>query len=157
MRAIDQKQEHTGSWYAATINDDIRYPTLEGAHRVDICVVGAGFTGVNTALELAERGFKVAVVEANRVGWGASGRNGGQVIRGFSGAYKVSKDLSEEKKRMIWDLKWRGNSLIQERVSKYDIDCDLTPGFIEAAIKPRHLAELQDYHDDLAAHDFPYE
>ena len=157
MRAIDQKQEHTGSWYAATINDNTSYPVLEGAHRVDICVVGAGFTGVNTALDLAERGYNVAVVEANRVGWGASGRNGGQVIRGFSGAYKISKDFSEEKKRMIWDMKWRGNAIIEERVSRYDIDCDLNPGFIEVAHKPRHLDELQAYYDDLAAHDFPYE
>ena len=157
MRTNEQKQEHTGSWYAATLNDDTRYPALEGGHRVDICVVGAGFTGVNTALELAERGYKVAVVEANRVGWGASGRNGGQVIRGFSGAYKVSKNLSEEKKRMIWDLKWRGNTIIYDRVTKYKIDCDLKPGFIEVAHKARHLDELQEYEEELEAHDFPYE
>ena len=77
MRTIHQKQEHTGSYYAATVNDKTDYPVLEGAVSADICVVGAGFTGVSTALTLAERGYSVALVEANRVGWGASGRNGG--------------------------------------------------------------------------------
>ncbi|MDH3401301.1 MAG: FAD-binding oxidoreductase, partial [Chromatiales bacterium] len=80
-----QQQEHCPSYYAATANNQTRYPPLNGAHKVDVCVVGAGFSGIATALTLAERGYKVAVVEANRVGWGASGRNGGQLIGGISG------------------------------------------------------------------------
>ena len=76
MKAIHQKQEHTNSYYAATVNEVTDYPELEGSISVDVCVVGAGFTGVATALTLAERGNSVALVEANRVGWGASGRNG---------------------------------------------------------------------------------
>ena len=79
MRKENQKQEHTSSYYAATVNEATYYPALKGTKSADVCVVGAGFTGVATALTLAERGYTVAVVEANRVGWGASGRNGGQV------------------------------------------------------------------------------
>ncbi|MDE0002952.1 MAG: FAD-dependent oxidoreductase, partial [Rhodospirillaceae bacterium] len=74
MRLADiQKQEHTGSYYAASVNEVTDYPVLTGAVAADVCVVGAGFTGVATALTLAERGYSVALVEANRVGWGASG------------------------------------------------------------------------------------
>lgn len=65
-------REHTGSYYAASVGDHTRYPPLRGEQRADVCVVGAGFTGISTALHLAERGFDVHVVEANRVGWGAS-------------------------------------------------------------------------------------
>ncbi|NOR19092.1 MAG: FAD-dependent oxidoreductase, partial [Xanthomonadales bacterium] len=83
MKAIHQKQEHTASYYAATVNEVTDYPVLEGSISVDVCVIGAGFTGVATALTLAERGYSVALVEGNRVGWGASGRNGGQLINGI--------------------------------------------------------------------------
>ena len=91
MLAADQKQEHTGSYYAASVNEVTDYPILEGSKSVDVCVVGAGFTGVATALTLAERSYSVALVEANRIGWGASGRNGGQVINGISGLEKIRK------------------------------------------------------------------
>ena len=91
MKAIHQQQEHTGSYYAASLNEVTDYPVLEGDKSVDVCVVGAGFTGVATALTLAERGFSVALVEANRVGWGASGRNGGQLISGISGLERIRK------------------------------------------------------------------
>ena len=91
MRAINQKQEHTGSYYAASVNEVTDYPALEGSKSADVCVIGAGFTGVATALTLAERGYSVALVEANRVGWGASGRNGGHLINGISGLEKIRK------------------------------------------------------------------
>mgnify|MGYP002525131798 CR=1 FL=1 len=79
-------QPHTGSYYAASSNGSTDYAPLTGAKNADVCVIGAGFTGLATALFLAERGYDVHVVEANRVGWGASGRNGGQMIGGISGA-----------------------------------------------------------------------
>jgi len=74
-----QPQTHTGSYYAATANEVTDFAPLLGDQTADVCVVGAGFTGISTALHLIERGYKVHVVEANKVGWGASGRNGGQV------------------------------------------------------------------------------
>ncbi|MDH5456009.1 MAG: FAD-binding oxidoreductase, partial [Gammaproteobacteria bacterium] len=70
-------QQHTGSYYAATVNEVTDFAPLRGDRTADVCVVGAGFTGISTALHLAERGYDVHVVEANKVGWGASGRNGG--------------------------------------------------------------------------------
>ena len=95
MKAIHQKQEHTSSYYAATVNEVTDYPILEGDISADVCIVGAGFTGVATALTLVERGYSVVLLEANRVGWGASGRNGGQLINGISGLSKIQKQYGE--------------------------------------------------------------
>jgi len=156
MRATDQKQEHTGSYYAASVNEVTDYPELEGAKSVDICVVGAGFTGVATALTLAERGFSVALVEANRIGWGASGRNGGQVINGISGLAKIRKKYGDSIDGMLWDLKWRGNDIIYERVEKYGIECDLKGGFLEVAPKPKQVAYLDEYAEERERHNFPH-
>ena len=109
MTVNHQQQEHTRSYYAATANDTTAFPELDGHVEADICIVGAGFTGVSTALTLAERGYSVAIVEANRVGWGASGRNGGQLINGLSGMARLEKKLGREHADMLWDLRWRGN------------------------------------------------
>ena len=157
MKAINQRQEHTGSYYAATANEQTHYPMLKGSKSVDVCVVGAGFTGVSTALNLAERGYSVALVEANRVGWGASGRNGGHLISGVSGQEKIQKKRGNGTADMMWDLKWRGNEIIYDRVEKYNIDCDLKSGFVEAALKPRQLADLESYAEELEQRNFPYE
>jgi gamma-glutamylputrescine oxidase len=82
---MQASSEHVGSYYAATVNQKTDFAPLAGAHNADICVIGAGFTGISTALHLAERGYDVHLVEANRVGCGASGRNGGQMIGGIAG------------------------------------------------------------------------
>jgi glycine/D-amino acid oxidase-like deaminating enzyme len=153
---MHQKQEHTRSYYAATVNENTDYPVLEGAQTADVCVVGAGFTGVATALTLAERGYSVALLEANRVGWGASGRNGGQLINGISGLSKIQKKYGAGVADMLWDLRWRGNDIVHERVARYDIDCELKNGFVEAALKPRHLDALEAYAAELDARQFPY-
>ncbi len=157
MQVRNQTQEHCDSYYAATANDHTAYPVLQGAEKADICVIGAGFTGVATALTLAERGYSVVVVEANRVGWGASGRNGGQIIGGISGESKLAQRYGDGIADVLWDMHWRGNDIIHERVAKYGIDCDLKNGYIEVAIKQRHMAELQEQFDEYEAHDFPYE
>jgi len=155
-RITDEKQEHTGSYYAATVNELTDYPVLEAGHSTDICVVGAGFTGVATALTLAERGYSVSVVEANRVGWGASGRNGGQIINGISGLAKIRRKHGDGIADMLWDLRWRGNDIIYNRVEKYGIRCDLKSGFVEVATRPRHLAYLDEYAAEREKHNFPY-
>jgi glycine/D-amino acid oxidase-like deaminating enzyme len=157
MKAIYQKQEHTGSYYAASVNEVTDYPVLEGARSADVCVVGAGFTGVSTALMLAERGYSVALVEANRVGWGASGRNGGQLINGISGLKKIRKKHGDGIADMLWDMKWRGNDIIYDRVEKYGIQCDLKSGFLEVAPKPRQLSYFEEYAANREKHNFPYE
>jgi len=157
MTSKYQQQEHTGSYYAATVNEKTDYPVLQGARSSDVCVIGGGFTGVATALTLAERGFSVALIESNRIGWGASGRNGGQLISGISGLSKIQKKYGDGIAGMLWDLKWRGNDIVHERVDKYSIDCDLKSGFIETALKPRHMEDLEEYAAKMDAHNFPYE
>ena len=145
MKPEHQRQEHTGSYYAATVNEPTSYAELEGKATADVCVVGAGFTGVATTLTLAERGYSVALVEANRVGWGASGRNGGQMINGMSGLRKIAARHGDGIAALVSNLKWRGNDIIRERVRKYAIDCDLKDGFVEVATKPRQLRLLDEY------------
>ncbi|MCO4811884.1 MAG: FAD-binding oxidoreductase [Gammaproteobacteria bacterium] len=156
MRKEHQKQEHTNSYYAATANEVTNYPVLDGARSADVCVVGAGFTGVATALTLAERGFSVALVEANRVGWGASGRNGGQLINGISGLSKIARKRGRDYDSMLWDLKWRGNDIIYDRVEKYGIQCDLKNGFLEVAKKPAHLSYFDEFAAERERHNFPH-
>jgi glycine/D-amino acid oxidase-like deaminating enzyme len=157
MKQIHQKQEHTSSYYAASVNEVTDYPLLEGAKSADVCVVGAGFTGVATALTLAERGFSVALVEANRIGWGATGRNGGQIINGISGLGKIQKKHGNGIADMVWDLKWRGNDIIYERVEKYDIQCDIKSGYLEVATNPRQVAWLDEFVEEREKHNFPHQ
>jgi len=152
VKKSEQKQEHTGSYYAASANESTDYPVLQGAITADVCVVGAGFTGVSTALTLAERGYSVALVEANRIGWGASGRNGGQIINGMSGLAKIEQKYGESVADIVQNLRWRGNDLIRERVDRYNIQCDLKDGYLEVATKPSQVAWLDEYVEDREAH-----
>ena len=156
MKPEYQRQEHTNSYYAATANEQTGFPVLEGEHSVDVCIVGGGFTGVATALTLAERGYSVAVVEANRVGWGASGRNGGQLINGVGGLSKIEKRHGSAVSDLVWDMRWRGISIVRERIDKYGIDCDLKDGFVEVARKPSQLADVEEAAEEFAKRDFPY-
>jgi len=147
-------QTHVGSYYAATVNDHTDFAPLCGEHNADVCVVGAGFTGISTALHLAEKGYNVHVVEANKVGWGATGRNGGQVIAGISAEERLAKLMGEQ---AVWDLRWAGNEIIRERVSTYNIDCDLKFGYIDVAIKERHVRDLESNCRYLEANNFEHE
>ncbi len=156
MKHPDQKQEHTRSYYAATVNEVTDYPELTGSHETDVCVVGGGFTGVATALTLAERGYRVAIVEANRIGWGASGRNGGQLINGISGLRKVAKANGDRADDLLWDLAWRGHSIVRERIEKYGIQCDFKEGFVEVALKDRQVADLEAYAAERERRNWPY-
>ncbi|MCK0746248.1 NAD(P)/FAD-dependent oxidoreductase [Chromohalobacter nigrandesensis] len=145
-------QERCASYYTASVAEESDYPRLEGEHRVDVAIVGGGFTGVATAVELAERGYRVAIVEANKIGWGASGRNGGQVTGSLSGqdamAKQMRRTLGEGAKEFVWNLRWRGHQIIRERVAKYAIACDLKQGHLQAAYKPSHVKALrQDYEE----------
>ena len=156
MPAHLQPQEHTGSYYAATANETTDYAPLNGGVSADVCVVGAGFTGVATALTLAERGYAVALVEVNRVGWGASGRNGGQLIHGINGHAKIERKHGAGVADLLWKLDWRGHEIIRERVAKYAIDCDLKSGFVEVATKPRHRAEIEETAEAWERRQFPH-
>jgi gamma-glutamylputrescine oxidase len=149
-------QAHTGSYYAASVNDVTDYAPLQGDKSADVCVIGAGFTGISTALHLAERGYNVHVVEANKAGWGASGRNGGQMIGGISGEEKLLKQNGPGAKELLWNMRWAGHEIIRERVEKYAIQCDLKSGYLDVAIKERHLRDLEAEQERLEEHGFPF-
>jgi len=140
------------AYYTATVNQESDYPQLEGDVRVDVAIVGGGFTGVNTALELAEKGLKVAIIEAEKVAWGATGRNGGQVTGSLSGdeamRKQMRKKLGKDVDDFIWNLRFRGHDIIKGRVEKYGIDCDLKFGHLHAAYKPSHMKELRDNYEE---------
>ncbi|MGY4495500.1 NAD(P)/FAD-dependent oxidoreductase [Pseudomonas sp. TE3610] len=144
--------QRTHSYYTATLNQETDYPTLQGTHRVDVVIIGGGFTGVATAVELAEKGLKVAIVESHKVGWGATGRNGGQVTGSLSGDEAMRKQmrrtLGEQVDDFIWHLRWRGHQIIEQRVQRYAIDCDLRHGHLHAAYKPSHLDGLKRDYDE---------
>ncbi|MFA5950605.1 MAG: FAD-binding oxidoreductase [Hyphomicrobium sp.] len=141
---------HIRSYYAATANDQTRYPKLEGTIRADVCVVGGGFSGVATALTLAERGYKVVLLEAKRIGWGASGRNGGQMIAGISGEAAIARQHGEAGRRLLRDIRYRGHEIIEDRVKRYAIACDLKHGWMEVAARPRHMAGLRAHYEEMA-------
>ncbi len=147
-------EAHTTSYYAATRNMITGYAPLKGDIEADVCICGAGFTGIATALTLAERGYSVVVLEQNKVGWGASGRNGGQIIGGFEGQDLMRKRLGDEVADTLWEIGYRGNEIIKQRVSKYAIDCDLKWGYMDVAIKPRHLRALEKAHEELQQRNF---
>lgn len=144
------------AYYTATVNQESDYPELEGDIRVDVAIVGGGFTGINTALELAEKGLKVAVIEAEKVAYGATGRNGGQVTGSLSGdeamRKQMRKKLGAEVDEFIWGLRFRGHDIIKNRIEKYGIDCDLKFGHLHAAYKPSHMGELTDNYNEAVKH-----
>ncbi len=144
------------AYYTDSIKEESDYPELQGDHRVDVAIIGGGFTGINTALELAERGLKVAVIEAEKVGWGASGRNGGQVTGSLSGDdamdRQMRKTLGSDVDDFIWNLRWRGHDIIKNRIEKYKIDCDLKFGHLHTAYKPSHMKELTHSYEQAVKH-----
>lgn len=145
-----QPPDHTRSWYALTANPHPSHPALEGETACDVCVVGGGYTGLMTALELAERGYDVVLLEAERVGWGASGRNGGQLITGYNKPMSAIESwVGAEDARRLWDLNVEATDLLRRRVEAHDIACDLTWGFLYAAVKPRHLDDIAAIEADL--------
>ena len=154
---MKQSLPHTGSYYAASVNVKTDFAPLEGSVNADVCVIGAGFTGISTALHLAERGYNVHVVEANKVGWGASGRNGGQMIGGIAGEKAILKHHGPGIAKMMWDMHWAGHDIIRQRVSEYQIACDLKSGYLDVAIKERHLREQHEDFEFLEKNNFPHE
>jgi gamma-glutamylputrescine oxidase len=141
---VGTAEEHAASWYAATANPSPERPALSGEHETDVCIVGGGFSGMSTALHLAERGYSVTVLEAARVGWGASGRNGGQLVNGYSRDLDViEKRYGADAARELGSMAFEGVGIIRELVERYSIDCDLRRGGIFAAFNHRQLRELE--------------
>ena len=139
------------SYYRATANDGPEHGPLRGDHDCDVCIIGAGYTGLSAAIELAKAGRKVIVLEAGPVGWGASGRNGGQICTGYSpGMDKFEAALSDDEARMCFAVAEEGKQLIRDRMRAYNIDCDLTWGYLHVAHKTSQMDELRSFAADLA-------
>jgi gamma-glutamylputrescine oxidase len=143
--------EHIRSYYAASAHPAPLREPLRGAVTADVCVIGGGIAGCSTALNLAERGYQVVLLEGQRVGWGASGRSGGQAIFGFAaGQDKLIAQVGKDIARRMFDVSVEALDLLKERVARHAIDCDLNWGQMHAAIKPRHETELRAWREELA-------
>ncbi|BBP82341.1 hypothetical protein TUM18999_20800 [Pseudomonas tohonis] len=132
------------SYYAASANPVPQRPELVGETETDICIIGAGYTGLSTALFLLENGFKVTIVEAAKVGFGASGRNGGQIVNSYSRDIDVIERTTNPKDaQLLGQMAFEGGRIIRERIAKYDIQCDLKDGGVFAAITPKQMGHLE--------------
>ena len=132
------------SYYAASANPVPPRPALEESVEADVCVIGAGYTGLSSALFLLEQGFSVVVLEAARVGFGASGRNGGQIVNSYSRDIDViEKSVGAREAQLLGHMAFEGASIIRERVARYGIDCDLKDGGIFAALTSKQMGHLQ--------------
>lgn len=135
---------YPASHYAATANPAPERPPVQGEVEADICVVGAGYTGLSCALSLAEQGHKVTLVEGARVGWGASGRNGGQLVNGINAPLdKIGRLYGPRVQAFVGGLVTEGGQIIRDRVDRYGIACDLKPGNLFAAYTDRQMQELE--------------
>lgn len=149
---------HAASYYAASSHQQPDYPALAGDVKVDVCVVGGGFTGLNTAIELAERGLSVALLEAHKIGWGASGRNGGQLIRGVGHHVERFRDvIGDSGVRELKRMGLEAVEIVRQRVEKYRIDCDLTWGYCDLANKPREFDGFAEDAEELRALGYRHE
>jgi gamma-glutamylputrescine oxidase len=143
LTANDRAGEYPSSWYAATASALAPFPALAGDEEADVCVVGGGYTGLAAALHLAEAGMQVVLVEAQRVGWGASGRNGGQIGSGQRRDQAwLEARFGRERAHALWDMAEEAKALLRALVARHGIACDLRPGVISAASRASEVAEL---------------
>lgn len=136
-------QEHVKSYYFDSRNQNIQLPPLERPDEADVCVIGAGFFGLSAALELAEKGKRVIVLEGARVGFGASGRSGGQAINGFEeGIDEYIVQVGFDKAKRLWEMSLEAIDIIDERIAKYNIQCDWKKGYATLALNERRMDDL---------------
>jgi gamma-glutamylputrescine oxidase len=132
------------SFYAASANPVPARPALQGDVETDVCIIGAGYTGLSTAISLLENGFKVCIVEAAKVGFGASGRNGGQIVNSYSRDIDViERSVGAKEAQLMGQMAFEGGRILREYVAKYNINCDLKDGGVFAANTPKQLKHLE--------------
>src|SRR5471030_1983164 len=132
------------SYYAASANAVPPRPLLQDDVETDVCVIGAGYTGLSSALFLLENGFRVTVLEAAKVGFGASGRNGGQIVNSYSRDIDViERSVGPKQAQLLGQMGFEGGRIIRERVATYNIQCDLNDGGVFAAITAKQMGHLE--------------
>jgi len=150
--------EHAPSYYAASANRQLSLPVLQGEEQADVCIIGGGFTGLNTAIELAQKGMSVVLLEAHQIGWGATGRNGGQIIRGVGhDVDQFEKQIGEEGVRNLKLMGIEAVDIVKRRVTELSIDCDLTMGYCDLANKPAHMESFLADKADLESLGYSHE
>jgi gamma-glutamylputrescine oxidase len=144
-------QLNQNSYYEASVVRDPVESPLRGDLQADVVVVGAGFAGLSSAIELAQRGYQVVLLEADRVCSGASGRNGGQAIVGYaSGQAPFEQQLGRAQASLAWNMSLEAIDLIDERIAAFKIDCDRVKGYLYVADSPRKARALEDDMQTLA-------
>ena len=143
-------EEYPNSYYHASCNRSVDLTPLDGSRRADVCIIGGGYTGLSSALHLAERGYDVVLLEARKPGWGASGRNGGQLCSGQrKDQVELSKMVGSNAARELWMLGEAAKDLAKSLIAKHQIDCDLKPGIAHADHKPGYAGDSRNYVDFL--------
>ncbi len=143
---------HPDTYYHATRNAFASLPRLDGPLEADICIVGGGLTGVSAALHLAERGYSVALLESRRIGFGASGRNGGQLVSGYScDMNRIRAEVGTEASKAFWDMGVEALADVHARVERHKIACDRRSGYFFAARNPRQMAGLLEMREEWQA------
>ncbi|MEE1675995.1 FAD-binding oxidoreductase [Agarivorans aestuarii] len=138
-------QQHTSSYYAASTNNQREFPQLNQDIRCDVCIIGAGFSGLSSALHLAEKGFHVVVLESVKVGFGATGRNGGQVVNSYSRDVDVIEQRYDKiTAQALNEMIFEGGEIIRSRIAQYNIDCDYQAGGVFAANNLKQFKGLQE-------------
>lgn len=157
LHANDRAGEYPPSFYAATRAAFAPLPPLQGEVRADVCVVGAGYTGLSAALHLAQRGFRVVVLEAHRVGFGASGRNGGQVGSGQRlDQAALEATVGREDARRLWDLAEEAKAMVRGLIADHEMPVRYYPGVAHACWTAAEARESQSYAEKLRR-DYDYD
>lgn len=139
-----KNQGFEASYYANTTNQALRFAPLEGDHETDVCIIGGGYTGLSAALHLSERGYRVTLLEAHRIGSGASGRNGGQFCPGHNmGHAELIKKVGKQSADLLWSMSIESVDLVKSLIKKHHIDCDLKQGVLHVAAKASHVDEIK--------------
>ena len=153
----DKRGVYPGSWYAATANPISDFEPLKGETKADVCIVGAGYTGLSAALHLAKAGLDVVVVDAHRVGFGASGRNGGQLGSGQRMEQDgLEKLMGVSDAAKLWQLGEASKNLVKDLIKTHNIDCQYKPGVAHTASAKSDVKHLHDYAEKLQ-HDYGYD